>query len=291
MHEPLLVYKRGELAEITVYGAISWVSGGKLVHQYGGDAAYYLRSLAKPLQIKCFAGKLDGVLSWPQKALALSSHCGEREQLITLESMAPLHRGRSAVAASHPCSGNHGAVLCLCQVQGWDFASYQSAAHPYHKASFQILGEKTAAFGGIHCFAEDGCGFFTPGMRLSAMAHLYADLAQRKDVDWIWSAMQRHPELVGGLGRVDSAVLRLGEGRLLAKEGADGLLGLGVLHPRFPEGLGMVIKLSHGADTRSMGLITRAVLSTLDFPPLPLDTMLQQQPQVDAGVVPEFLRR
>ena len=42
--------------------------------------------------------------------------------------------------------------------------------------------------------------------------------------------MNRNPDLVGGFNRLDSTCLKAGEGKILAKEGADGLLGLSVIH-------------------------------------------------------------
>jgi hypothetical protein len=39
-----------------------------------------------------------------------------------------------------------------------------------------------------------------------------------------------------GFNRLDSTVLKACGGRVLAKEGADGLLGLSIEHPEFPDG-------------------------------------------------------
>jgi hypothetical protein len=51
---------------------------------------------------------------------------------------------------------------------------------------------------------------------------------------------------------------------MVAKEGADGLLGLGVAAcPRYPNGLGIAIKLSSGFDSHHMELITREIVSAL----------------------------
>ena len=60
--------------------------------------------------------------------------------------------------------------------------------------------------------------------------------------------MVAEPDLVGGLDRLDSTILKAGGGRVVAKEGADGLLGLAIVHDAFPEGLGVVIKIAHGWD-------------------------------------------
>jgi hypothetical protein len=94
---------------------------------------------------------------------------------------------------------------------------------------------------------------------------LYADLAKHKDEDWIWEAMNRHPDLVGGFNRLDSTILKACKGNVIAKEGADGLLGLSVVHPDFPQGLGVVIKIAHGWNPQATWYVARGVLGVLGF--------------------------
>jgi L-asparaginase II len=309
LHRPLLTYYRGEIPELVIYGAISWVSNGRVVHQYGDDAPYFLRSLAKPLQIKSFAAELESCLSWPQKAIALSSHNGEEEQCAVAQGILPPREqgsvktplslplashpaaGLSPKAWYHPCSGNHAAVVQLCHRKGWDSENYQAHVHPYHQASLRQLHEQSRDFAGVLSTAEDGCGFPTPALRLSAMAHLYAELAARKDEDWIWEAMQRHPELVGGKGRLDTCILTHCHGRVLAKEGADGLLGLGVVHGDFPAGLGVVLKIAHGRDERSIWLLAEKVLSTLGFSLPAAPFVVPSRIETSSLLVPAKLRR
>ena len=72
---------------------------------------------------------------------------------------------------------------------------------------------------------------------VSELALLFAALARHKDEDWIWQAMVDYPDLIGGFNRLDSTILKAGGGDVVAKEGADGLLGLAVVHPDYPDGL------------------------------------------------------
>ena len=51
--------------------------------------------------------------------------------------------------------------------------------------------------------------------------------------------------------RLDSTCLKAGDGKILAKEGADGLLGISVDHPDWPDGLGVVIKIAHGWNSQA----------------------------------------
>ena len=100
-------------------------------------------------------------------------------------------------------------------------------------------------------------------LHLAQLAVLFAGLAREKDDDWIWGAMNDHPDLIGGFNRLDSTCLKAGEGKLLAKEGADGLLGLSIIHPDWPEGLGIVIKIAHGWNSQATWYVARAVLGVL----------------------------
>jgi hypothetical protein len=118
------------------------------------------------------------------------------------------------------------------------------------------------------------------------LAFLYASLAKHRDEDWIWSAMTSHPDLVGGFGRLDSTIMKSGEGLVVAKEGADGLLGLSIVHPDYPEGLGVVVKIAHGWNSQATWYVARAILGVLGFPlrnPLPLN---RQKAFLVPGVVP-----
>ena len=111
--------------------------------------------------------------------------------------------------------------------------------------------------------AKDGCGLPTVSNTVDELAVMFAGLAVEKDDDWIWESMNRHPDLIGGFNRLDSTCIKAGKGTLIAKEGADGLLGLSVIHPDWPKGLGIVIKIAHGWNSQATWYVTRAVLGVL----------------------------
>jgi hypothetical protein len=129
----------------------------------------------------------------------------------------------------------------------------------------------------------------TASNTVSELALLYAALVVDKDSDWIWEAIIRHPDLVGGFNRLDSTIIKAGQGRVLAKEGADGLLGMAIEHPDYPEGLGVVIKIAHGWNAPATWYIARAVLGVLGIDlrnPYPLK---RQKAFIVPGVVPPGL--
>ena len=111
------------------------------------------------------------------------------------------------------------------------FAAYLDVLRRYLGADWQPLR-----------VARDGCGLPTVSNTVSELAQLLAGLVRERDDDWIWEAMVNHPDLIGGFNRLDSTIIKAGEGRVIAKEGADGLLGLAIVHEDFPEGLGVCIK-------------------------------------------------
>ena len=134
--------------------------------------------------------------------------------------------------------------------------------------------------------AKDGCGLPTVSNTVSELAQIYAGLVRDKDDDWIWEAMVRHPDLVGGFNRLDSTVLKAGEGRVIAKEGADGLLGLAIEHPDYPKGLGIVVKIAHGWNSQATWYVARALLGVLGIDlrnPYPLH---RQKAFIVPGIVP-----
>ena len=299
----LLEYKRNGISEVVAHGAISWFTGQNEIHEAGGSNILYGRSLTKPFQIKGVAGVLDRELSIEAKALSVASHGSEpmhlstlrtylnpqkETQLLTPPSM-PLGAGVKADKPSalyHPCSGKHAAILRACELNGWPTTDYTSPSHPYHAV---YLAELRKVFGPAwqpDAMAKDGCGLPTYSMTVTELAHLYSSLAVTRNDDWIWNAMTERPEIVGGTGRLDTNIMKACGGRVLAKEGADGLLGLTILHPDFKSGLGIAIKIAHGWDPKAMGFIASAILRTLGFNfghPPPLD---RQRAVVSNATVP-----
>ena len=88
--------------------------------------------------------------------------------------------------------------------------------------------------------------------------------------------MVDNPDLIGCNGRLDSAIMKAGKGKVLAEEGADGLLGSAIDHSNYPDGLGIVIKLCLGWDGTASGFIAAHLLASLGID-LPLPTAPEGQ--------------
>ena len=305
---PLIEIRRNEVAEGTIHGSISWVTGDRLIYAYGGNVLCYGRSMMKPLMLRVFAEELDPVLSWEQKAISVSSHIGDTEHVRTVMSILkeaelglmqtpfslPLiqfgRQRRRPRRWYHTCSGEHAAILRGCQLKGWSRAGYTLPHHPFFRTYLdevrRILGKDWQP----KVIAKDGCGLATVSMTVTEMARMYATLATQKDEDWIWEAMIRYPDLIGGFNRLDSTIIKSCGGKVIAKEGADGLLGFAVVHPDYPDGLGIVIKIAHGWDPYASWVVARWALGVLGFSlrnPYPLE---RQKPFIVKEVIPPELR-
>ncbi len=280
---PLVDYRRNGISEVTIHGAVSWVSGKNVIHAWGGNVMCYGRSMMKPLQLKVFAKDLDQILPIESKAVSVASHNAEPEHIKAIQAiLKPSEMGlmqtpfalpmvqfgrqmRRARRWYHPCSGKHAAILRGCQIRGWSRVGYTWPHHPYHQSYLGIVRRALGSDWNPQVTAKDGCGLPTISMTVTELARVYADLAVTRDDDWIWQAMVEKPDLVGGFNRLDSTILKSCGGHVIAKEGADGLLGLAIKHPEFPEGLGVVIKVAHGWDTTATWFVARYVLGVLGF--------------------------
>src|SRR5438045_8719573 len=74
--QPLVEYRRNDVAENTIHGAVSWVTGKQLLYSFGGNVEVYGRSMVKPLMMKVFTKELGAALSGEQKAISVASRTG-----------------------------------------------------------------------------------------------------------------------------------------------------------------------------------------------------------------------
>tara|TARA_B100001750_G_scaffold240050_1_gene249103 strand:+ start:4691 stop:5833 length:1143 start_codon:yes stop_codon:yes gene_type:complete len=306
--EPLVDFRRNDVSENTIHGAVAWAHGKEVIHSFGGNVLCYGRSMMKPLLMKTFVDVLDNELSWEQKAISCSSHNGDTEHVSTAQSIlsesewglmqcpldVPLIQfGRQVRRPRrwfHTCSGEHAAILKALRLKGINRAGYTLPQSDW----FPLFVDVLKGFLGQPDWepkrvARDGCGLPTVSNTVNELAVMFAGLAVTKEDDWIWEAMCRNPDLVGGFNRLDSTILKAGEGKVLAKEGADGLLGLSVIHPDYPKGLGITIKIAHGWNAQATWYVARAVLGVLGIElrnPYPLH---RQKAFIVSGVVPPDL--
>lgn len=302
--EPLVDYRRFGVSETTVHGAVAWFTGDTPVHSFGGNVLCYGRSMMKPFYIRPFTAELDPVLTGPQKAISVASHNGTAEHVAAAQGVleegawglmqtpldTPLVQfGRQVRRPRrwfNNSSGHHAAILRGCLLKGWSPVGYTLPTHPVFRAHLGVIRECLGQDWRPRRVARDGDGLPTIAVTVNELARCYARLAATRDQDWIWRAMAEHPDLVGGFNRLDTTVIKSCGGRVIAKEGADGLLGMAIEHPDYPDGLGVVIKIAHGWDPQATWYVARGILGVLGFElrnPYPLH---RQKAFLVPGVVP-----
>jgi L-asparaginase len=300
--EPLVDYRRNGVSENTIHGAIAWCSGDKAIHSFGGNVLCYGRSMMKPFYIKIFEKELEPVTDWRQKAISVSSHNGTQEHVEVSQSLlSESERGLMRTPLDLPLvqfgrqvrrprrwynnsSGHHAAILAGCRLKGWNRAGYTLPSHPVYREYIQLVKKVLGDQWEPLRVARDGDGLPTVSMTVNELAQCYAYLAKNRS--WIWEAMVRFPDLVGGYNRLDTTVMKSCGGHVIAKEGADGLLGLAIDHKDYPQGLGVVIKIAHGWNPQATWYVARAILGVLGFElrnPYPLR---RQKAFLVPGIVP-----
>ena len=261
--------------------------------------------MMKPFMLKVFAEELAQDTTWQQRAIAVSSHNGDAMHVAAAQSLlekenwgfmqtpldVPLVQfGRQVRRPRrwfHTCSGEHAAIIRGCQAKDWSLSGYLLPHHPFFKAYLTQVQRFLGADWHPLRISRDGCGLPTISNTVGELAKLFSALAATKDEDWIWEAMIRHPDLVGGFNRLDSTILKSCSGAVIAKEGADGLLGMAIVHPDYPEGLGVVVKIAHGWNSQACWYIARSILGTLGFELRNPYSLHRQKAFIVAHVVPE----
>jgi L-asparaginase II len=182
------------------------------------------------------------------------------------------------------CSGEHAGMLAACRHLGYPLDSYIEPDHPLQKRIRDIVAQALRVSEDDLITGTDGCRIPTFAAPVQSFAMAYATLADprqapleagrelAKPLDRLREAMTAHPVLVGGEATLDSDIMALSEGRIVAKLGAEGLLCLAV-----PErGLGIAIAADDGS-SRALGPAAVAVIEQLALAePAVLDTLRER---------------
>lgn len=252
----------------------------------------FARSALKPVQ--ALALVREGVaerfeLTGPELALCCGSHSGEPRHVEVARSLlqkagageealacgphppmgaaaaeALRERGLEPTRIHNNCSGKHAGMLCLARVRGWALAGYHRIEHPVQQ---RMLAE-VACWTGVPAddiqTAVDGCGVATFALPLAALAGAFARLAAaarrlEPDPALVVQSMMRNPEYVGGSDRLCTELMRVADGRIFAKVGAEGVYCAGVPGAE----LGIALKVEDGA-TRAAEPALLGVLRALN---------------------------
>jgi arylformamidase len=266
------VYREG-IEEIRIYGEIVVVDDRRvLFHTGGGIGEYPARSLLKPFQLLATGlveknhplhnrviaacGSTSATVEQVEQ-LKVWHQDGKKNSALKVPPSMPMddrarevlkQKGLGPETIYHTCYSKHLNILDACEKHGWSLEDYHSKTHPYHAKLRSVLHSLLGENIENTVYVNDGCQLPSPVLSLRRMALLYQRLAMGgSELETIQEGMLRVPQWVGGPGRKDTRLMQENGGKLIAKEGADGLLGICVLPTaEYPSGLGIIVKLLAG---------------------------------------------
>lgn len=158
------------------------------------------------------------------------------------------------------CSGKHAGMLALARYLKAPIENYLDPQHPVQQQIRVVLARFADVPLDEIAVAIDGCSAPVFGLSLAAMARSYAQLVGWEQTDIadderlssaarrVVKAMREFPEMIGGEHkRLDTDLMRVAGGEIIAKVGAEGVQLIGVLpSERYPQGLGIAIKIADG---------------------------------------------
>lgn len=223
------------------------------------ETAVFIRSALKPFQALAFTstGTLERFsLTDRDLAIVCSSHQGRIEQVRQAFNIlwhcdvdpsalqCPIPAGKRS-PLEYNCSGKHAGMLAVCQQRNWPLNTYLQRNHPVQRLILTRVAELLRMPAEEIIGARDDCGAPTYFLQLGQIGTLYAQLASGDNLDMerIIRAMTHHPTMIAGEGEFDTELMRLTQGELVSKSGAEGVQCIG----RVGEGLGLAIKAIDGA--------------------------------------------
>jgi L-asparaginase II len=193
-------------------------------------------------------------------------------------------QGKSPKPLYHDCSGKHFSYLLSLKAKGLPLDQYLAVSNQEHRLLEALLAELLGRPAEGFLTTTDGCQMVNYALTPRELAVLYQLLSSAKpaaskngseskptslgQLDQILDLFRRYPIIIGGSESFDT---RLMQGKLpgidlplIAKNGADGLLAIGVVpNSVYPQGLGILIKLSSGYEDRHMQAICGELFSQL----------------------------
>jgi L-asparaginase II len=169
--------------------------------------------------------------------------------------------GEQPSRLQHPCAGKHLLMLAAARNSQDATVEYWHEDHPVQKRIQALVGREANE---KITWVLDSCGLPVAAMSVRALLNMYERFALDRSepamaLKKLWT---ENPKLIGGARRLDSEITEFSQGRLIAKEGADGLLVVQSL----PDGEGSVssffIKISSGYNASHLALGLWCALSS-----------------------------
>ena len=177
--------------------------------------------------------------------------CGAQQPTRKSDYIRLIQNNQEPTCMHNNCSGKHAGFLAHCVQNHHSLSDYLSPQHPLHKsikavtAQFYEMKEDELSVG------VDGCSAPIFGMPLYNQALAYKNLVA--PMPWkdaaldnackrIVHAVTQYPELIAGTKRYCSDLMRVTQGRIVGKTGADGVYCLSIPEKKW----GIAIKVDDG---------------------------------------------
>jgi L-asparaginase II len=285
--QPIFELTRGQIIESIHFGAIAVVdSSGRTLASYGDPQTIaFLRSSAKPFQVLPFVER-GGIeffgLTDRELALACASHEGSAEHVRVAESILSkagldeshlqcgshmpgdvstykrfIKDDKAPTPISNNCSGKHSAMLAHTKMRDLPLDTYLDFDHPIQRDILASFAEMCLLPPNRVKLGIDGCSAPNFAVPLYHSALAFARLCDAHDLPEtrvaacrkVTSAMSVYPEMISGPGEFDCELMKIGEGKIICKRGAEGYQAVGLLpgaiDPDSP-GIGIAFKVSDG---------------------------------------------
>lgn len=227
--------------------------------------------------------------------------CGTEPPLDSLTAARLAREGEAPGPIRHMCSGFHTASLLMSRLAGWTLADYWRPDHPSQVAVAASIAKVFRVKPAELVTAVDNCGVLTYAFPMASIARAFALLADPAGgadpaqaslvgpMTLIRDAMAAAPEMVGGTrDNVDTTLMRARPGMLVAKGGAEGLRGIGILpgaRGAKSGAAGLALKIEDGdragRASRSVSVEALAQLGVLDAAQLERLNDLHRPPALD----------
>jgi L-asparaginase II len=203
--------------------------------------------------------------------------CGMHYPIHVASADAMKVRGELPTPYRHNCSGKHTGMLAHARLRGATLENYVDFHHPVQESILKTFAEMCVLPVGKVELGIDGCSAPNFAVPLYNAAFGYARLCDPHSVSetperaeacrTISSAMMANPDMVGGPGRFDTALMQVGNGLILVKGGAEGFQSVGLMPGALgadSPGIGIAIKISDGDPTdRARQGVVLAILQSL----------------------------
>ncbi len=177
--------------------------------------------------------------------------CGAQKPTLKSDYEELIRTGKPEMQVHNNCSGKHAGFLALCKKKGYDIESYLEFDHKLQKEIRKTVSVYYEVDENDLITGIDGCSAPTFAMPVKNMAIAFKNLCnpnsnitkvQYKASQVILESIKKHPEMLAGTNRYCTDLIKVTEGRIIGKTGADGIYSLVIPS----EGIGITVKIDDG---------------------------------------------